>query len=229
MTSTDTFVLFHGAGTGAWIWERVRQALPAPSVAIDLPSRHPDATPDTVADAVVDRLSGDGLESVTLVLHSLSGVLASGLDERLGPRLQRIVYVSAVVPPAGGSFLDTLGVMQRTVLRLLFAVNRTGLKPSEAMIRRSLCNDLSAEDADRVVTRYEPEMPGLYVTPVGAPPEPSDSLYLRLTKDMSVTPAQQDAIIARLPRCRAQNIDAGHLAMLSQPEFLARALMQALD
>lgn len=229
MTSSPTIVLLHGAGTGPWIWDRVQLALSAPAVALELAARRPGATPDAVAEAIVTELDRRGIESVILVLHSLAGVLASGFRARLGARLQRIVYVAAVVPPPDGTFLDTLSFVPRTLLRILFALNRKGLKPSESMIRQNLCNDLTAEDADRVVARYEAEWPGLYLNSVGAPPAIPGSLYVKLTADQSVTPAQQDAIAARLPDCRIETLKAGHLAMLSQPEAVAECIASSVS
>lgn len=125
--------------------------------------------------------------------------------------------------------MDTLGFVNRTVLRALFALNRKGLKPSESMIRQNLCNDLTGEDAGRVVARYEAEWPGLYVNPVGPPPAIPGSLYVKLTEDKSVTPSQQDAVVARLPHCRTEEFKAGHLAMLSQSRTLAQCIMRSMS
>lgn len=223
-----TIVFLHGAGTGGWIWNRVAEELPFPSVALDVPGRTPDATPHRVADQIVEQLDRRGVDSVSLVLHSLAGVLASGLADRLGTRIEGLVYVSAVVPPEGKRFVDSFGLMNRTVLRLLFRFNSRGLKPSPAMIRRELCNDMTEEDAELVVSRYEAEWPGLYLTPVGAPPLVPSTSYVKLLRDQSVLPARQDAIIQGLGGMEVRALDAGHLAMLSQPEALAEVLCSAL-
>jgi pimeloyl-ACP methyl ester carboxylesterase len=55
------------------------------------------------AAAVVAELDRRQIAGVALVMHSLAGVLARGLSARLGDRLQRCIFISAVVPPAGGS------------------------------------------------------------------------------------------------------------------------------
>lgn len=225
MDNNPTFVLLHGAGTGAWIWSRLQGELSLPSVALDVPGRNTDATPDTVVREIVDELDRRGTEAVYLVLHSLAGVLASGFAATLGARLRGIVYLSAVVPPEGRSFVDVQAFVNRLTLRLLFRFNPRGLKPSEAMIRRELCHDLSESDAELVVSRYEAEYPGLYLTPVGPPPPKAlRSEYIKLLKDRSVPPARQDSIIESLPDVTVRELDAGHLAMLSNPKALAAAL-----
>jgi pimeloyl-ACP methyl ester carboxylesterase len=217
-------VFLHGAGTGAWVWERVKSRLSLPTLALDVPGRGADITPDNCADALVAELDREAVGSVVLVLHSLSGVLAPRLAARLGSRLQRIVYIGAVIPPEDGSFVDALPLMQRLVLRLLFRFNKKGLKPSPKMIRRQLCNDLIPQDADLVISRYAAEMPGLYLSPIGTPAPRVSTTYVKLLKDQTVSPSQQDSMITRLGNPRIRKVDAGHLVMLSAPAELATVL-----
>ena len=224
MNDKTTLVLLHGAGTGAWVWERVLSELATPAIALEVPSRTDDATPDRCAANLVAELDRRGIHSVVLVLHSLAGVLAPEFAHRLGTRLKRCVYVSAIVPPTGGSFADALGLMNRLILRMLFKFNPHGLKPSADMIRRELCNDLDPQDADRVVSFYTAERPGLYLTPVGQLPTDLSTTYIKLLKDQTLSPKLQDSMISRLSKPSVQTIDAGHLVMLSNPASLAKIL-----
>lgn len=226
MSSKITTVLLHGAGTGAWVWEPVIDEMASPAVALDVPGRQAGVTPDSCAGAVVAELDRRGIDSIVLVVHSLAGVLVPGLASRLGPRLKHCVYVAAVVPPSGGSFVDTLGFAHRVVLRLLYKFNPKGLKPNPSMIQRELCNDLDSRLADLVISRYAAEFPGLYLSPAGSGPTPGDATYIKLLKDQCVSPAQQDSMIARLGNARVRKIDAGHLVMLSASAQLAKTLDQ---
>lgn len=221
---TPTLVLLHGAGVGAWVWDAVIERLAVPAVALDIPCRQADATPSQCARALVAELDGRGIDDVVIVAHSLAGVLVPELAARLGARLRHCVYLAAAVPPPGGAFVDALGRVERTLLRLLFRLHRDGLKPGAAMIRKELCHDLDAAAAARVLSRYAAEFPGLYLTPVRAQPACAASTYLRLRQDRSLAPARQDAMIARLSQPQVQDLDAGHLAMLSVPAQLAERL-----
>ena len=219
-----THVLLHGAGTGPWVWDRVARALPRRALALDVPSRVAGVTPDSCADRLMSELDARNIGSVILVLHSLAGVLAAPLVARLGSRLRHIVFVAAVIPRPGGSFVDALPLPNRFILRLLFLFHRNGLKPSPAMIRRELCNDLSASDSQLVVDRYEAEWPGLYLSPGSADRLPRSPAYIKLLRDQSVPIALQEKMTERLADARVHELDTGHLPMLAAPDALAGIL-----
>lgn len=219
-----TTVLLHGAGLGAWVWASVIERMATPTIALDLPCRHAGATPEQCAQDLIAELDRRGIDEVVIVAHSLAGVLMPELAARLGARLRHCVYLAAVVPPSGGAFVDALGAVERTLLRLLFRFHRNGLKPGPTMIRRELCNDLDEAAAERVVSRYVAEFPGLYLTPTRAQPVRAPSTYLRLLRDRSLAPSRQDAMIARQQNPQLHELDAGHLAMLSMPAQLAQRL-----
>ncbi len=225
---STTAVFLPGAGAGPWIWERTIQHLGSASLTPDIPGRVAGATPAGCAEAVVRQIDDSGAGDVLLVLHSLAGVLAADLAERLGERLKATVLVSGVVPEAGATFARTMGFPARLILPLLFRFNREGLKPSAAMIRSELCNDLDEADAEMVIARYEAEMPGLYLTPVRSGATLPEPVYVHLTADRSVTPALQERIATRT-RARVHRVDAGHLVMLSRPQELAALIRQEVS
>jgi pimeloyl-ACP methyl ester carboxylesterase len=229
MSNGVTIVFLHGAGTGTWVWERVMNELSTPTVALDNYGRIKGATPDNCAEAIVAELDRMGIGSVILVMHSLAGVLASRLSERLGSRVKRCLFIAAVIPPLGGSFVDASGFMNRLVLRILFKLNPKGLKPSPTMIRNAYCNDLNPQDTENVISRYTAEMPGLYLTPSGSFSPVSNSTYIKLLKDQSVPPLQQDSMIVRLDKPNVREIDAGHLVMLSNPVALANLIKEDVE
>lgn len=226
MSNEITIVCLHGAGTGAWVWGRVINELSVPAIALDIQGRTKGATPDNCAEALVAELNRMDIGSVILVMHSLAGVLASGLLVRLGSRVKRCIFVGAVIPPIGGSFVDALGFMNRLVLQVLFKLNPNGLKPSPAMIRKEYCNDLSLQDTEEVISRYTAEMPGLYLAPGRAIQSLPDSTYIKLLKDQSLLPPQQDSMIVRLNQPIVREIEAGHLVMLSNPVALANLIKE---
>lgn len=229
MNQKVTVVLVHGAGTGPWIWRRLQDSIPLRSVAVEVPSRREDATPDSCAAHVVNQIGKADADRVVLVLHSLAGVLASALAERLGDRIESTVFVGAVVPAPGKRFVDAMGFPSSLVLKVLFKFNPQGLKPSERMLQAELANDLSDTDAAALVNQYEPEWPGLYLGRVEDARSVARPAYIRLTSDRSVPLKRQDRMIANLQNPKVLDLDAGHMAMLSKPEELGKLIMHATE
>ena len=229
MSNKTTIVFLHGAGTGAWVWERVMNELSVPAIALDVPGRSAGATPQHCAEALVAELDQRGIDSVILVMHSLAGVLAPGLVAHLGARVKHCIFVAAVIPPSGGSFVDALGFVNRQILRVLFKLNPKGLAPSPEMLRAELCNDLSSQDSEQIISRFIPEMPGLYLTSVGAFSPLSNATYIRLLKDKSVPPERQDTMLARLSQPSVRELETGHMAMLAAPKALADLIMEEAE
>jgi pimeloyl-ACP methyl ester carboxylesterase len=221
-------ILLHGAGVGPWVWDRVQTRLAVPSLAPEVGGREVGATPDAVIDSLMHQIDAFAAGEVVLVAHSLTGVLVSGLAARLGSRLTHIVYVSAVIPAANQSFLSAMGFPMGTVMRVLFLLNPKGLRPSDAMIRDGLCNDLDAADTTEVIRRYTAEFPGLYTTAVAGSAQ-VPSTYVRLTRDGSVSLAVQDRMIARLGTPEVTQLEAGHLPMLSRPDDIAGVIDAAVS
>lgn len=229
MSNKTTVVFLHGAGTGAWVWERVINELSVPTIALEVPGRRAGVTPEGCAEALAAEIDQQGIDLVVLVMHSLAGVLAPGLVARLGKRVKRLVFLSAVIPPSGGSFVDALGFVNRFILSILFKFNPQGLKPSPEMIRAELCNDLNPQDSEEMIARFTPEMPGLYLTPVGKFSPLPNATYIKLLKDQSVSPAQQNSMLARLAQPVVRELETGHMAMLSAPAALAKLIMEEVE
>ena len=108
-----TLVLVHGAGGGAWSWERLGKELDARGVdhvEIDLPTM--DENGDPMADfhtdaacvrSVVDRVDGP----VVLCGNSYGGIVIT--EASVGhPHIKRLVYLAAFMPDADEEVVSVL-------------------------------------------------------------------------------------------------------------------------
>ncbi len=225
MSSSATRLFLHGSGTGAWVWDRVLPQVPGNTLALDLPSLDADLTPRQCAEAICQDLDRRGIGDVHLVLHSLSGILAADLGALLGGRLLSLTYVCAVIAAPSQSFAQARNLPAGLILPLLFAFNKDGIKPSDDMLRKAYGNDLSDADIDMVIDRCRRDRPAMDLTRIDGRVPQVPSIYVRTLRDHALPPKEQDHMIARLRGARVIDIDAGHLAMLSQPEALARAVL----
>lgn len=223
-----TIVLLHGSGMGPWIWDRMTPSLVHAHTAVDVPSRQKDATPASCAALISQAIGTQTSGNIIIVAHSLSGVLVPELAARLEGRLKGVVYVGAVIPKAGQTFARAMGVLSSLLLPVLFWFNPRGLRPSEAMLRKQLCNGLDEEATQQVIRRFQPEHAGLFLTPVG-PPASVPSVYVRLTDDRSVPPGQQLAMASTLPGTEIVELQSGHMPMLAKPQELAAIITNAVE
>jgi pimeloyl-ACP methyl ester carboxylesterase len=111
-----TFVLIHGGWRGGWTYQKVARQLQslgyvayAPSLAGCGEHSHlmsGDITLGTHITDIENLLEFEDLTDVTLVGHSYGGMVITGVADRLPRRVSELVYLDAVVPSDGQSFID---------------------------------------------------------------------------------------------------------------------------
>jgi pimeloyl-ACP methyl ester carboxylesterase len=228
-------VLVHGGGHGAWCWERVLPLLGSPARAVDLPPRSIRGGPGrdvgldevghfTVEDwaaTVIEAADAAGWERFVLVGHSLGGLTLAETARRVPARIAHLVYVSAAVPPEGGTVLDILpaGFIERTASGLV-----------DDVVRDIFCNDMDEEQTRFVIDHVGTEVIDVVTAPVtrAGLPATLPTTFVRLLRDQALPLDTQDACIARL-RAGADHvdvveIDSGHNVMVSRPDLLAPLL-----
>jgi pimeloyl-ACP methyl ester carboxylesterase len=231
-----TYVLVHGGGFSGSCWAELLPYLDDRAIAVDLPGhgdRPGDLTKVTLADfvaSVVDEVVEAGLGDVTLVGHSMAGLTLPGVAESIPTRLRRLVFISCAVPPHGTSLAEVLAgfspitaaIAERVGDELVDA--RGVLHPDLATAM--FCNDMSAAQTASTLARLAPES-------IGVLTEPADltglrqripRTYVRLTLDASLTLNTQNQMINNLGDVEVIDLEAGHMAMISQPRVLAALL-----
>lgn len=118
-----TFVIVHGAWSGAHAWWKVRPLLRAAGHEVFTPAltglgerahlATRDVDLDTHIEDVIAVMEYEDLREVVLVGHSYGGVVISGAAERLVPRLAQLVYLDAEVPENGQSEYDLVPADER--------------------------------------------------------------------------------------------------------------------
>ena len=106
-----TFVLIHGAFSGGWSWDPVREPVERAGhevITPDLPSQGNDQTPlseitlDSYCNRVIEVLDRRR-EPVVLAGHSLGGISISQAAEYRPDKIKTLVYVAAFLLPDGSS------------------------------------------------------------------------------------------------------------------------------
>lgn len=114
-----TYVLVHGGGHGGWCYQKVARRLRAARHEVHAPTltglgerSHLLSTSidlDTHITDVVALLFYEDLRDVILVGHSYGGMVITGVADRAGDRVGRLVYLDAANPRNGQSLVDVAG------------------------------------------------------------------------------------------------------------------------
>lgn len=221
-------VLIHGAMHGAWCWERVipfLQADPRVAVvrAIDLPGhgeevgRMPtdEITLDDYVDEVVRTIEQGALRNIVLVGHSLGGITITPVADRVPDRIERLVYLTTICPPAGAD-----------VLSMVFGESRPemqgGQNPPDMF-----CTDFDDATTEWLVSRLvdQPPLPMTAPIAVATPPAGIPATYILCEHDEALTTPFQREQAAQVG-ARIVTLDAGHSPFATHPEALAALILE---
>ena len=110
------FILVHGAWHGGWVWKEVKESLQKQGYNVTCPTQTGlgerkhllslKITIDTFIDDIVNHILIEDLSNIILVGHSFAGSTISGVADRLKDRINRLIYLDAVILSNGQSPFD---------------------------------------------------------------------------------------------------------------------------
>jgi pimeloyl-ACP methyl ester carboxylesterase len=221
-----TFVLVHGAfGSAAELAPVIPEleALGHGAIALDLPCTDPASTLEDYARTVIEAMAGiEG--QVVVVGHSAGGATISLVPGRT--RVDRLVYVTAVVPEPGRSIADVAGAEVRQTMLSVSHDDGNGcryfdmemlasLAPAEA--REAYLAFLKATQRPQGWAALEHPWPGRSLPDV-------PRTYVLCTQDKIIPPATQREMAARLG-VEPIEIAAEHAVFAQRPRELAALLV----
>lgn len=236
----STFALVHGAYHGAWCWYKVTTKLQArghETVAFDLPAHGIDTTPeaDVSLEDYVDRVcetvrNVEG--SVTLVGHSMAGMVITQAAERIPEEIDTLVYLTAYLPADGESMIDQR--IEGSLISRSFTVDEergVGVVDDDRL-REVFYADCSDEDIALARSLVRPEPIEPLATPVSISESGFESVrrvFVRCDGDRAITLEQQRTMIDERGCDLELTLDASHSPFLSMPTATADALITAAD
>ncbi|AQS88413.1 alpha/beta hydrolase [Neoasaia chiangmaiensis NBRC 101099] len=112
------YVLVHGMYGGGWVWNFVTPKLRALGHQVYTPTLtgigdrshllSREITLDTHIEDVCNLLETEELHDIVLVAHSYGGMVGTGVADRLTSRIDRLIYLDALIPENGESAYDIL-------------------------------------------------------------------------------------------------------------------------
>ena len=237
-----TFVMIHGAFSGGWSWDPLRQPLLDAGHQLltpDLPSQGDDKTPyaDITLDAYVERVLQtieSQNEKVILCGHSLGGISISQTAERCTDKIEKLVYIAAFMLTDGDSpklFWENAG--EASPVMAHSTMSDDGIISFDKNYIAELIYNCSPQQA--IDLAVEKQIP-MARKPLGTPLQLSDErygsiprVYIACQQDKVIPWHLQQKMIDASPCEQVITLDTDHIPMASKTDELVKALLNLAE
>jgi pimeloyl-ACP methyl ester carboxylesterase len=233
------YVLIHGAWGGSWEYNKIAESLSKDGhnvIALDLPgsaenkANIADVTMQAYVNTVVEAIEKLN-DKVVLLGHSLAGAVISQVAELIPEKIDRLIYVTAMLLKDGDT---SLGVLQNDpsseiLPNAIFSEDGTYVTLSDETVRTILLNDeKNADYLDEIVPKFLYKQATEPFTAVANLSEEKfgsvDKHYIRTSNDKVVTPLAQDKMLTNWKTQSEVTVESGHIPLTSIPEKLVEEI-----
>lgn len=233
------YVLVHGAWGAAWEFNKVAKSLTKEGnnvVALDLPGHGEnkaeiaDITMSSYVQTVVDAVNNlDG--KVVLVGHSLAGAIISQVAELIPEKIDRLIYVAAMLLENDSS---PLAVMQndpygQLLPNAIFSEDGSYATINQETVRNVLLNDVKDEAyLNSIVPKFlfkQATQP--FMAKAQLSEENFGSVakyYIKASIDKVISPSAQDKMLTNWQVDEIFTLKSGHFPLTSIPEELVKTI-----
>lgn len=233
------FVLVHGAWAAPFAWNMVKERLTAAGnhvLAVQLPGHGNDNTDpqtlhmDSYIQHVSDTITNIG-KKVILVGHSLSGMVISGVAERIPELIEKLVFVAAYVPENGQSAYAISLQDKQSLLgaSLLVSDDQSEFDIKQEDIINIVCQDGSEEIQKLILDNYKSEPAAPFSDPVMLSDERFGKVtkyYIETLQDHGIGNDLQKEMITAANIKNVYELNTGHTPLLSMPYQLSEILQE---
>jgi pimeloyl-ACP methyl ester carboxylesterase len=233
------YILVHGAWGNAQEFDAVVKLLSEDGsrvTAIDLPGHGGNrvAIADVTMDAYIQKVVNEinGIEGkVILIGHSLAGFVISNVAEAIPEKIDRLIYIAAMLPKNGDV---PLALMQsdkdgELLAEIIFSEDESYATLEENTIRSILLHDVKDQEHlnNSIPLFYmkQATQPFMAVAKLSEPKFGSvPKYYIRATKDKVLSPSLQDEMLANWKVDKVSTLTSGHFPLTSIPAGLVTAI-----
>jgi len=224
MAKVSNILFVHGAWANSSAWEKVLPLIDAAGLTGTAVSLSLTSLTDDVATVKRAITLFDG--PVLLVGHSYGGavITEAGSD----PKVAGLVYVAAFAPDVGESAasLGASGPPTR-LLEVVRPDEQHFFKLTREGVDEVFAQDLTAAERTLIFATQNPLAGAALGGEVTAPAwKEKPSWYLLASEDHTIHPELQKKMAARI-EATTVTVAASHVAMLSQPDAVAKLIVQA--
>jgi pimeloyl-ACP methyl ester carboxylesterase len=224
MAKVSNILFVHGARANSSAWEKVLPLIDAAgltgtAVSLSLTSLTDDVATLKRAIALIDG-------PLLLVGHSYGGavITEAGSD----PKVAGLVYVAAFAPDVGESAASLgAGGPPTRLLEVVRPDEQHFFKLTREGVDEVFAQDLTAAERTLIFATQNPLAGAALGGEVTAPAwKEKPSWYLLASEDHTIHPELQKKMAARI-EATTVTVAASHVAMLSQPDAVAKLIVQA--
>ena len=226
-------LLIHGAWSGAWEFQKLVESMTGEghrARAVDLPGHGKNAAKisDITMEVYVNHVIGIAhtIEGqIVLVGHSLAGAIISLVAERIPEKIERLVYVAAILPKNGETVMDlmTSDAEGQLLPKIVFSDDQSYATLKLEDVKNLLLHDV--KEAGRLVSFGQQfgmkQATEPFLFPAGLTEEAFGSVpksYLRASLDKVLSLSLQDKMISSWDVEEIITLESGHFPMLSLPD-----------
>jgi pimeloyl-ACP methyl ester carboxylesterase len=233
-----TFVLVHGGGHGGWCYKKVKPILEeaghevfAPSLTGLAERSHllsPAIDLDVHISDIVQVLHYWDLHDVVLVGHSYGGMVITGVADRAADRIAKLVFLDAANPSNGQSLVDVAGPIieaTRPMGAMVDGVELVLLPSPDAGMFYGVTDPADlAWMAERLTGHpwkcFEQKLELVNEDALWAIPQ------YHIVCESTLATRDTDLIGTARAEGRLWHIDTGHDLMITEPRFVADAVLE---
>jgi len=227
-------VLVHGAWHGAWCWRKLLPLMMQGGLQVYTPTQtgvgekadllSKDISLETFIQDIADFLTQHDLHNVVLVGHSFAGISISGVADRMPERIRRLVYLDALLLQNDESVFDIISPEMAQARRELAQQTSGGVSlpaPEPSVLGVTDDRDVAwvkSQCTPHPLSTYESKMKLTHALGNGLP-----ATYIAVTPHYAATTSSRNYAKTRSD-WQYLEMEAGHDAMVTSPEPLARLL-----
>jgi hypothetical protein len=233
----STYVLIHGSSIGGWSWNKVKKLLensghvvytpdlPGHSMEPRVPAR--EITLDTYVSFVRNLINGID-EKVILAGHSLGGAIITNVAEYAHDRINKLVYVCAIVPKNGDKAGELLKSDAGSETKSTITINKIKMhielnidKIDEVLFNGCEKDDIAYAKKRLVPQPFIPFTESIIIKQENF--KKVDRVGVVCTEDRSLSPSFQVKMY-KDAGCRTVFLKSGHAPYFSKAEELTKIL-----
>lgn len=241
----SNYVLVHPAWFGGWCWAKVSPILRSKGHDARTPTltglgervhlARPEIGLETHVQDIVNVIEFENLHDVILVGNSSTGLVITGVADRVPERIANVVYLDAFLPEDGQSMFDIVPPhIRNPILALVetegegWLVPRFSLAPWEKFVPEAW-GITDKADLDWILPRLAPTPLGHFGEAVRRQNPAAEKLlrtYIRCRRWPNPLYDRYAEAARTSEGWRCYELDASHIAYVTHPQELADTLMQ---